>query len=171
MKYSITGHTYGIGKSVFEKLQPNIIGFSRSNGFDISDPISRGKIIDLSKDTDVFINNAQDQFYQTLLFLELWEVWKNDSEKTIINIGSRIADVKVLPPDKHNLIKYQAEKLILKEMSYRVSAKCKVVYVSFGYVGTEKILKKYPHFTSKDYISVDTAAEIIISNFKNHKIS
>ena len=39
---------------------------------------------------------------------------------------------------------------------------CKVEYKWFGYVGTEKILKKYPHFTSLDYISVDAAANIIL---------
>ena len=34
MKVSITGHTSGIGKHLYESLD-NTIGFSRSNGFDI----------------------------------------------------------------------------------------------------------------------------------------
>ena len=35
MKIAITGHTKGIGKAIAD-LYPNVIGFSRSNGYDIS---------------------------------------------------------------------------------------------------------------------------------------
>jgi hypothetical protein len=30
---AITGHTKGIGKCVFDRLSPNIIGFSKSTGY------------------------------------------------------------------------------------------------------------------------------------------
>lgn len=160
--YAITGHTSGIGKRLYDKLSPNVKGFSLSNGYDITDVNDRAKIIEESKDCDVFINNATAEFGQTLLFLELFNSWK-DQHKTIINVGSRIAEIRILPKDKQNLLKYQAEKLILKEMSYRVSGTCIVKYKWFAYVGTEKILKKYPHFTESDYITEDQAAEIILS--------
>lgn len=163
MKYAITGHTQGIGLEIYNRLSPNIIGFSRSNGFDISKAETREKIIKMSKNVDIFINNAHNSFDQTLMFLELWNIWKNEPKKTIINVGSRIADVKCLSPERQNLIKYQAEKVILKEMSARVSGRCKVEYVSFGYVGTPAILKKYPNIIEKDYISVDRAADLIQS--------
>ena len=35
MKIAITGHTKGIGKAIAD-LYPNVIGFSRSKGYDIS---------------------------------------------------------------------------------------------------------------------------------------
>jgi hypothetical protein len=162
MKYSITGHTAGIGRKLYERLFPNAIGFSLSTGYDITNPVDRHRIIEESKDCDVFINNATAEFAQTLLFLELFTEWK-DQDKTIINVGSRIAEIKVLPRDKQELLKYQAEKLILKEMSSRVVGLCKVKYKWFAYVGTEKILKKYPHFTESDYITEDQAADIILS--------
>jgi hypothetical protein len=162
MKYSITGHTVGIGRKLYERLFPNAIGFSLSTGYDITNPVDRHRIIEESKDCDVFINNATAEFAQTLLFLELFTEWK-DQDKTIINVGSRIAEIKVLPRDKQELLKYQAEKLILKEMSSRVVGLCKVKYKWFAYVGTEKILKKYPHFTESDYITEDQAADIILS--------
>jgi hypothetical protein len=111
----------------------------------------------------VFINNAPAGFSQTLLFLELHNLWRMDPTKTIINVGSRIAEVKQLSFDRKHLIVYQAEKLILKEMSFRVMGACSVKYKWFGYVGTEKILKKYPHFTDKDYITEDQAVDIILS--------
>ena len=31
-----------------------------------------------------------------------------------------------------------------------------------GFVGTARILSKYPHFTENDFISVDAAADIIM---------
>jgi hypothetical protein len=160
--YAITGQTSGIAKRLYKHLHPDAVGFSLSNGYDITNANSRARIIEESKDCDVFINNATADFGQTLLFLELFNLWK-DQNKTIINVGSRIAEIKILPNDRHDLLKYQAEKLILKEMSNRVSGICTVKYKWFAYVGTEKILKKYPHFTENDYITEDQAVDIILS--------
>jgi hypothetical protein len=109
----------------------------------------------------VFINNATDGFGQTELLIELFYEWKN-CNKTIINVGSRIAEV-VLSPEYEHLIWYSAQKKLLKVIIPDMQGHaCKVEYKWFGYVGTEKILKKYPHFTSSDYISVDAAANIIL---------
>jgi len=163
MKYSITGHTAGIGKRLYERLSPDAIGFSLSSGYDITNINDRKKIILESGDCDVFINNATAGFGQTLLFLELFQEWKTDHTKTIINVGSRIAEIKILPFNRQDLLTYQAEKLILKEMSSRVIGLCKVKYKWFAYVGTEKILKKYPHFTETDYITEDQSVDIILS--------
>lgn len=162
MKVAITGHTQGIGKRAYDRLCPDIIGFSRSNGYDITNPTDRKRIIEESKHCDIFINNATAEFGQTLLFLELFNNWQYQN-KTIINVGSIIAEIKILPKDRQDLLKYQAEKLILKEMSYRVSGVCTVKYRWFAYVGTEKILKKYPHFIETDYITEDQAVDIILS--------
>jgi hypothetical protein len=162
MKIAITGHTQGIGKRAYDRLCPDIIGFSRSNGYDITNPTDRERIIEESNHCDIFINNATAEFGQTLLFLELFNNWQYQN-KTIINVGSRIAEIKILPKDRQDLLKYQAEKLILKEMSYRISGVCTVKYRWFAYVGTEKILKKYPHFTETDYITEDQAVDIILS--------
>jgi len=162
MKIAITGHTQGIGQGLFRRLSPDAIGFSMSTGYDITKKEDRQRIIKESADCNIFINNATAEFGQTYLFLELFEEWKH-TDKTIINIGSRIAEIKSLPEDKHHLLKYQAEKLILKEMSLRtVSETCKIKYKWFGYVGTENILTRYPYFTSEDYITIDKAIDIIL---------
>jgi hypothetical protein len=163
MKVAITGHTSGIGKCIYNRLCPSAIGFSLSNGYDITLAIDRQRIIREANNCDVFINNAPAGFGQTLLFLELFQLWKNDPTKTIINVGSRIAEIKELPINRHDLLKYQAEKLILKEMTSRVTGSCNIKYKWFGYVGTKKILTKYPHFTESDYITEEQAADIILS--------
>lgn len=36
MKYAITGHTYGIGEGLYNRLMNNSIGFSKSTGYDIT---------------------------------------------------------------------------------------------------------------------------------------
>ena len=75
MKIALTGHTRGIGNACKQLLEPEheIIGFSRTNGYNINEP----KVIyELAKDADVFINNAQFQDYQTKLFDLFWDDWK-----------------------------------------------------------------------------------------------
>jgi hypothetical protein len=162
MKYAITGHTQGIGQGLYNRLSPNATGFSRSTGYDIDNKEDRRRIIRESKDCDVFINSAGSNFSQTYLLIELFNAWK-DTNKTIINIGSRVAEIK-LPATRLELLEYQAQKLILKTMVNELQGyTCNVTYKWFAYVGTERILKKYPHFTSADYISIDAAVDIILS--------
>lgn len=165
MKYAITGHTKGIGRRAFERLSPMAKGFSLTSGYDIKNAEDRRRIIAESWDCDVFINNAAAGFGQTYLLLELAQAWKNEPNKKIINVGSRIAEVYTLPAEYIDMLGYQAEKLILKEMSNRLrpAVQCKIEYRWFAYVGTEYILKKYPHFTPADYISEDAAVDIILS--------
>jgi hypothetical protein len=96
------------------------------------------------------------------MFIEIFKSWQHDPSKTIINVGSRIAEINQLPTSRYDLLQYQADKLILKEMSSRVTGECQVKYRWFGYVGTEAILKKYPHFTQSDYITEDQAIDILL---------
>lgn len=165
MKYAITGHTKNIGKFIYESLCPNIIGFSRSNGYDIRDKSIRKKIIQESRNCDVFVNNAPAGFSQSELCLELWREWKN-LPKVIINVGSRIAeDNVILPISRENLLEYRMNKKILKILSedlINMNSKVQVKYKWFGYVGTPEILAKYPEFSNNDYISIQEAAEIIL---------
>lgn len=164
MKYAITGHTQGIGKSLFNRLSPNCLGFSKSSGYDITKKVDRLNIIRQVKDCDVFINNASDGLGQTLMLTDLFYEWK-DLARVIINVGSRIAEIKE-PIWESKLLEYQAEKLILKEMALKLTgiSNCKIEYKWFGYVGTEKILKKYPTFTyPNDYITEEEACDIILN--------
>ena len=166
MKYAITGHTYGIGEALYNKLSPNAIGFSKSSGYDITKRDIRKQIIKESINCDVFINNAPAGFGQSELCLELWDVWKNTS-KLIINVGSRIAEDHVVLDYAHsNLLEYSMHKRTLKQLSEdltKIETQVKIKYKWFAYVGTPKILAKYPHFTTDDYISIDEAVGIILS--------
>lgn len=166
MKYAITGHTYGIGEALFKKLSPNAIGFSKTSGYDITQKSVRRQIIRESYDCDVFINNAPADFGQSQLCLELWNEWK-DLPKVIINVGSRIAEDNIVLGNEHaHLLEYSMQKRTLKQLSIdlaKIETQVTVKYKWFAYVGTPKILAKYPHFTENDYIPIDKAVEIILS--------
>jgi len=58
MKIAITGHTDGLGKSLFDHFskEHECIGFSRSNGYDIN--LTYNDILNQLKDVDIFFNNA-----------------------------------------------------------------------------------------------------------------
>lgn len=59
MKCVITGHTSGTGQALynyFQQLGWNVVGMSRSNGYDITK--DQDKIVQDAQDCDLFINNA-----------------------------------------------------------------------------------------------------------------
>lgn len=91
MKIAITGHTRGLGAELvgrFEERGHQVIGFSRSNGFDISKPADRISIVEKVSECDVFINNAYWGFAQVELLNNMFVTWNKRSNKYIINIGS-----------------------------------------------------------------------------------
>ena len=89
MKIAITGHTRGIGKSLFDKFQVEgheVIGFSKSTGYDISKDGAR--VITESRLCDVFINNAFHVTGQTALLVAMLGMWRG-ADKLIINVSTK----------------------------------------------------------------------------------
>lgn len=165
MKYAITGHTKGVGKAVYDRLSPDIMGFSTSTGYDITNREDRNRIVAEAFDCDVFINNAACDFGQSYMFLDLLKAWRALPEKRIINIGSRPGEI-VLPLSHYHLLYVHAEKTALKAITKQLApnTKCKVEYRWFKAVGTEAMLEKYPHWTRNDYLLPEEAADIILAD-------
>ena len=69
-KIIITGHTSGIGKAIYDKFTETscreIVGMSRSNGYDIEKDFD--KIIKEAAGAEIFINNAYRDGQQLKLF-------------------------------------------------------------------------------------------------------
>lgn len=91
---AITGHTSGIGKAMAEYFTAKdyqVLGFSRSNGYDICKENDRYRIVSESKNADVFVNNAYnfktDDTSQTTLLKSMTAEWQNQS-KLIVNVSS-----------------------------------------------------------------------------------
>lgn len=84
-KIAITGHTRGIGKTIYEKFRSStdaeILGMSTSNGFDIEKDID--KVIEQAQGADLFINNA----YRDRQQLKLLEALK-DKVGMMVVMGS-----------------------------------------------------------------------------------
>jgi hypothetical protein len=91
MNIAITGHKNGIGKAIFNLLKKEghfVVGYDIEEGFDIEDVSTQQEILDLSKDYDVFINNAHSMNSQIELFDMFFNEWQMQDNKHIINISS-----------------------------------------------------------------------------------
>lgn len=139
MKIAITGHTTGIGKAIHDWFlgDADILGFSKSNGYDITNKDDRIKIINESMDCDVFINNAHQGFGQVELLMEMFDTWRMEN-KLIINIGTDSVPAvawKVVhqqyPIEKASL--HSAVDLIQQDKDRKI----KLTLLALGHVNTE----------------------------------
>ena len=81
MKVVITGHTWGIGKALYDSFKSaewEVVGLSRSNGYDIDADFDR--VVEAATGADLFINNAYRDRQQTRLVHAL----KNKVGKMIV---------------------------------------------------------------------------------------
>ena len=66
----ITGHTHGLGKAIYDKFTEvschEIVGLSRSNGYDIDKDFD--KVVEAATGAEIFINNAYRDQQQLKLF-------------------------------------------------------------------------------------------------------
>ena len=95
MLVTITGSTKGIGHALalhLAKIGHQVVGFSRSQGFDIGSKSTRDKILPTIKRSDIFINNAYHETGQTELLNEMLTAWTGTT-KTLVHIGSSCANV------------------------------------------------------------------------------
>jgi hypothetical protein len=81
-KIIITGHTSGIGQAIYNKFKEiscrEIIGMSRSNGYDIDKDFD--KIVDEATGAELFINNA----YRDRQQLKLFNALKNKVDMMVV---------------------------------------------------------------------------------------
>lgn len=158
MKIGMTGHTRGVGKAIFDKISETheVLGFSRTNGYDVSDPIT---IINEVIDCDVFINNAYNKECQLNLFTTLFDKWK-DSEKIIINTlnFSTILDSNLKKDYENDYFTYKSQFLTeLNNLYIQYNTKqCKVMNI---FPSTLEGHESYPD--SKNKVEYKDVANIV----------
>jgi hypothetical protein len=137
MKIAITGHSKGIGKALYDNLsiEHDVEGFSRTNGFNIA--TDTDMIIRAVKKSDVFVNNAFHGMAQMIILNKLWELWKYDETKTIVNIVS----LSKYPGLSSNETGYSALKAALYHQAFLLmfsdrERRCRMINVNPGYVKT-----------------------------------
>ena len=120
MKIAITGDTAGIGQAlarVYQSQGHEIVGLSKRNGHNIR---NIPKIITHIEPCDMFVNNAQVGFAQTELLFEMYQRWKSQTGKRIINISTIMATQPVSTMPGIDMIAYQNQKIALEQAHYQL---------------------------------------------------
>ena len=157
MKIAITGHTKGIGaiaKEILEADGHEVIGFSRTNGYNVMRPKN---IVKEAIDCDVFINNAWQPDAQPRLLYLMYEEWANQP-KHIINLSSTAGDYPGFfgMHGFNSWVPYVSDKQRLDAASYNLSRLWKV--------GKCKVTNIRPHWVRSD------AIEMFMGMLSKHKI-
>lgn len=154
MLVAITGHANGIGAAITEALSEKghtVIGFDLETGDDIRDADS---IVEQAKMADVFINNAYVPGAQIVMLQKIFEEWRDDPTKTIINMGSK---AKYFPVGHNQVTPAMAQYTLYKRMiteefqrmQFYSKKQCRLIGINPGFVDTEmtkdlQILKLTP---------------------------
>jgi len=137
MKIAITGHTKGIGKAIADLYYSDeVVGFSRSNGYDISKPDVIKLILAEGSKCNIFVNNAYHDFAQCDLLEGIYQQWKDDPTKTIVNIISRarygLGKAKFYGQTKMELYT-KAKNMMFSDK------RCRIININPGYVRTDMV--------------------------------
>lgn len=157
LKFAITGHTKGLGKEIAKHVDH--LGFSKSNGYDISTNLGRHIIVNEAADCDVFINCAYcGDYSQVNMLYDIFNSW-HDKNKLIINIGSETTS-----GIKNHIWPYSAQKAALDKASEQLSflnRPCRVTNFKFGYINSERVIK---HINPEKYINIEDATKFILDS-------
>lgn len=157
-KIIITGHTKGLGKAIYDKFTQEscreIIGMSRSNGYDIEKDFD--KIVEESKGAELFINNAYRDKQQLKLFNAL-----KDKVDMMVVMGSVSRHYPELVPTD-----YVQDKQQLAEACRLESIKpngIPILHLDLSFIeGTEINEKDNTAFTSDYNTPISDIVETII---------
>ena len=148
MKIFITGHTSGIGKSLFELLaiDHEVSGGSRSTGWDVSDSNNYADVYDY----DVLVNNAYHRSGQLELLRDVYQHWQGQ-KKTIINVGSAHKDYQINRPLSR--LDYNVSKKALEAYSFWISDNdrvCRSMMYNPGVVDTPLARSSFADWSKSD---------------------
>ena len=166
MKVAITGHTKGLGAELakrFEMGGHTVVGFSRSNGFDISKEVDRVAIVKQAADCDVFVNNAYWGFAQVALLDGVYGAWIQKPNKYIINIGS---DSSYHQKTRHH--PYAVHKIALDEQCRQLQPLARWPVISNVRPGTFE--SDMGNRIQGKRMKVHTAADVVMYIFDNREL-
>lgn len=153
-KIIITGHTQGVGKTIYDKFTEiscrEIIGMSRSNGYDIEKDFD--KIVQEATGAELFINNA----YRDSQQLKLLEALKGKVDMMVV-MGSVSRFYPELVPTQ-----YVHDKQALAEACRLVSlnpAGIPLLHLDLGFIEDTHVNPSDPTAFSSDYTT--TKSDIV----------
>lgn len=115
--------------AVCEQRGHRVCGYGRGD-IDLDDVAS---VVDRVRDADVFINNANYRFSQAEILAALFEQWRHDPSKHIVNISSRAGQ-----PNISRGYLYAAQKAALDHLAnnlvFNSDKTCRITTVALGLV-------------------------------------
>jgi NADP-dependent 3-hydroxy acid dehydrogenase YdfG len=141
-KIGITGHSSGIGQAIYDYFSPfnEVLGFSRSNGYDLTDPVKYKEVVSILENCDIVINNAYNtncRFLQTDILNHFIDKNLYDSSKCIVTIGSMSKYVN----RNINFNRYASSKVLIEDTLNRIKSssghKCGLILISPNWVLTQ----------------------------------
>ncbi len=110
---AITGHTSGLGNLIAKYLESHnytVIGFSRSNGYDLRDYSCVSDVLSIAHQFDLFVNCAKPDYAQSQI---LYRLIGSGFKGKILNVGSPV--VHNLPKNWTDLglLEYATQKTAL----------------------------------------------------------
>lgn len=138
MRIMITG-TQGLARGVIIAAQQQgheITAVSRSNGYNIRDVSTWAQDF---QDWDACINCAYDGFYQIRVLEMFADLWKDQDQKIIVNIGSMVTDHTRSEKNQDHLYwPYRLHKQSLQEACQRMmrDRACQIKLINFGPIDT-----------------------------------
>lgn len=156
-KIVVTGHSKGLGKAIanYFESDPNniVIGFSRTNGFNIANAEKRAEIVKASADADIFVNNAYN-FHddsQTFMLQELYASWAGQN-KTIINI-STVATI-TNNPTQYSVTKLRLDHFCISN-TYNLPH---IINLKPGWIMVDRVREE---IGNKNHMTTDRVIEVI----------
>ena len=148
----------GIGQAICERLTDHSVScVSRSTGHDIN---SWTDWIGDFYNFDVFINNAQDNWCQTELLTHMANRWRDQSTRTIVNIGSIMASYGKSHGDDREFSQYRNQKRTLQDAFQQLSqqCQCRLILINPGPTDTDLMreisVKKMPADCVAKYVQL-----------------
>lgn len=169
MKIAISGHNGGIGTELQKQLKEKIdgceiLGFSRTTGYDLQTQDGCDRMAKAASDSDIFINCVFGGHAQTMALYRMWQEW--DTQKKIIcSIDSNAVDRLTHFPFPYAAWKAAHQRACNQlEQLHRPSqgVHCKVVYPQYGVVDTECSKRLIPQYNTLKTIKVADAVKCAI---------
>lgn len=158
MKLLITGHTSNIGK-VLTSHYKDVVGVSRSTGFNLKEATDLDRIVELSYDVDHVINLANVGSTQADLLWKIYNSWeKKEKQGKIISFGTLATSINHSTFRNFSSdIDMIGSKLLLEKIHQELSLK-----KPFG-IQPQSVLLRFANYGIKDNGTPSTSAEEMIS--------
>lgn len=163
-RIAITGHSRGLGSYLAKEL---------SCEHDITRTLSRieniSSLVDEIRHCDIFINNAHSGFSQVELFLSLYQLWRCDSSKLIINIGSRAAEPNISLGFEYSASKAALMHAVKSAVFLDEGKLCRVSLLNLGLLNSDLPSLSYGSvlLAINHIISLDSVVEMPIVYLNN----